>query len=270
MASVGVLMFLDFAWFREQVCIVACPYGRLQTVLLDRQSLIVGYDALRGEPRGKRAKKPDALRTVGDCVDCRACVATCPTGIDIRNGLQMECIGCAQCIDACDAIMDRLDRPRGLIRYSSQDELAGKKRHLLRPRTIIYPALLLLAGGLLVWQLQARPAAEVWALRVEGQPFVVLADGRVSAQVPLRVENRTESERRYSVEVVGAPAIEIAAPRAPVAIAAGASQVVTVVTLAPADGYRGGEWPVTLRVRDDAGWVKELHHTLLGPAEVSP
>jgi len=125
MAATTALMFLDFAWFREQVCLVACPYGRLQSVLLDRRSLIVAYDPRRGEPRGKLG------RVAGDCIDCRACVLTCPTGIDIRDGLQMECIHCAQCIDACDAIMDRVGRPRGLVRYGSRDEMAGAPRRIL-------------------------------------------------------------------------------------------------------------------------------------------
>jgi cytochrome c oxidase accessory protein FixG len=265
MAGVSALVFFDFAWFREQTCILACPYGRLQTVLLDRQSTIVGYDATRGEPRGKVGKRLPVFRTSGDCVDCRACVATCPTGIDIRNGLQMECIGCAQCVDACDAIMERLGRPHGLIRHASQDTLAGKPRRVLRTRTIVYPALLAIAGGLLAWQLRAHPAADVWAVRVDGAPFVVLADGRVSSQAPIRIENRSDATRHYTIELVDAPDLELATPRAPIAIAAGRSAVVPVVVLAPARGYAGGERPVLLQVRDEAGFAKTLHHTLLGP-----
>jgi cytochrome c oxidase accessory protein FixG len=149
--GVTALMLGNFGWFREQTCIVACPYGRLQSVLLDRQSLIVGYDARRGEPRGKPRKKQLATlpggTSLGDCVDCGACVAVCPTGIDIRDGLQMECVGCAQCIDACDTVMDKLHRPRHLIGYTSQDQLAGKPRRLLRPRMIAYPALLAVVGA---------------------------------------------------------------------------------------------------------------------------
>ena len=141
------LMFADFAYFREQVCIIACPYGRLQSTLLDTQSLIVAYDAGRGEPRGAVRHKLPMLAEAplvqnvahnagavslaggvkqGSCIDCNACVAVCPTGIDIRQGLQLECVGCAQCIDACDTVMDKVHQPRGLIRYTSQDQLAGK------------------------------------------------------------------------------------------------------------------------------------------------
>jgi len=118
MAVTTGLVFLDFAWFREQTCVVACPYGRWQSVLLDRESLIVAYDRARGEPRGKGAGERQGL---GDCVECSACVLTCPTGIDIRDGLQMECVHCTQCADACDAVMQKLEKPPGLVRYASQE-----------------------------------------------------------------------------------------------------------------------------------------------------
>src|SRR5262249_19184624 len=148
-------------------------------------------DAKRGEPRGKK-RLPVVGAPRGDCVDCRACVTTCPAGIDIRNGLQMECINCAQCVDACDAIMDRVGRPRGLIRYASQDELAGAPRKLWRARTVASPALVALAAALLAWQAGDRPRADVWVLRSDGPSFAALDDGRVSSQLRLRVENRTD------------------------------------------------------------------------------
>jgi polyferredoxin len=124
-------MWFDFVWFREQFCIVLCPYGRLQSALIDNDSLVIGYDSKRGEPRGKKGTEG-----AGDCIDCRRCVHVCPTGIDIRQGLQMECIGCAACVDACDEIMTKLDRPRGLVRYDSSHGFAGKARRILRPRIL--------------------------------------------------------------------------------------------------------------------------------------
>jgi polyferredoxin len=193
-------------------------------------------------------------------------VATCPTGIDIRNGLQMECVNCTQCIDACDAIMDRVGRKRGLIRYSSQDELAGKPRRVLRTRTLVYPALLVVVGSLLAWQLRARPDADVWAVRVEGAPFAELADGRVSSQAPVRIENRSGATRHYTIELVDAPDLVLATPRAPVEIQAGRASVIAVVVLAPRAAFSGGEREIRLRVRDEAGLDKELRHTLLGPS----
>ena len=139
-AGVTGLMLFDFGFFREQLCIVACPYGRMQSVMLDKDSLIIGYDRLRGEPRGKMRKKPKGdvhLETVeperGDCIDCHMCVTTCPTGIDIRDGLQLECVNCTQCIDACDSIMHKIGKPRGLIRYSSQRMLEGGQGALAAP-----------------------------------------------------------------------------------------------------------------------------------------
>ena len=127
------LIYFNFAWFREQLCLVICPYGRLQSALIDDDSIIIGYDEARGEPRGKAT-----ITGIGDCIDCTRCVQVCPTGIDIRQGLQIECIGCSNCIDACDAIMTKLNRPQGLIRYDSQNGLAGKKKRILRPRIILY------------------------------------------------------------------------------------------------------------------------------------
>ena len=181
-ASVTALMMFDFCFFREQTCIVACPYGRFQSVMLDRQSLIISYDVKRGEPRGKvKASRHQGVeassvgtssigsRTLdasmplpvmpskqGDCIDCHLCVTTCPTGIDIREGLQMECIGCAQCIDACDDVMDKIDRPRGLIRYSSQSAMAGERKRLLRPRIVVYPLVLVIIASLFGMALAAR------------------------------------------------------------------------------------------------------------------
>ncbi|HHH29352.1 MAG TPA: cytochrome c oxidase accessory protein CcoG, partial [Polyangiaceae bacterium] len=139
--GVAALLYGNFAWFREQMCMIVCPYGRMQSVLTDDNSLVVGYDAIRGEPRGK-AKDPEA----GDCVSCNRCVAVCPTGIDIRNGLQLDCIGCTACIDACDEIMDKLKRPRGLIRYDSLSGLEHKPTKVLRPRLMLYGAALAVWG----------------------------------------------------------------------------------------------------------------------------
>jgi cytochrome c oxidase accessory protein FixG len=259
--AVTALMFFDFAYFREQTCTVACPYGRLQSVLLDRRSLIVGYDARRGEPRGK-ATKTAAAR--GDCIACNACVATCPTGIDIRDGLQMECIGCAQCIDACDPIMDKLQRPRGLIRYASQDQLAGEPRRLSRLRVWIYPALLLVVASVSIWQLGERGASELWILRNDAAAFQTLEDGRVSSMVRLKIENRSDARHVYTVTLAGDPAAQlISSPQLP--LGGGKSEVLSLFVLAPQDGFRDGKRPSALAVREDGRLIGELAVTLLGP-----
>src|SRR5690606_9851180 len=135
-------VLFDFGYFREQMCTVACPYARLQSVLLDKSSLVVGYDFKRGEPRG------NGRHTGGDCIDCKACVVTCPTGIDIRDGLQLECVACTQCIDACDSVMTKLHKPTGLIRYGSQTWFeTHTPSRLLRPRVLAYPVLLVALIG---------------------------------------------------------------------------------------------------------------------------
>ncbi len=264
-AGVAALMFFDFAYFREQACIVACPYGRLQTVLLDRQSLIVGYDARRGEPRGKPKKSLPVVGERGDCIDCHACVAVCPTGIDIREGLQMECIGCAQCIDACDDVMDRVGKPRHLIGYTSQDELAGKPRHLLRPRTFIYPVLLAISASLLVWGTSGRESTKVWIERIQGPSFVELPDGKISSQARIKLENESDEPRSYAIDLSKAPDAALRAPQLTWQIRARSSMEIPLFVDVPRDSFVHGKRTVHLRIHDDRGFARILELTLLGP-----
>ncbi len=270
--GVAALMLANFGWFREQTCIVACPYGRLQSVLLDRQSLIIGYDAARGEPRGKAKKhlpvvgEPGEPGARGDCIDCGACVAVCPTGIDIREGLQMECIGCAQCIDACDTVMAKLRRPLRLIGYTSKDQLAGLPRRLLRPRMIIYPALLAVVSSLLVWSVVGRATAEVTALRNDGPSFMTLPSGRIASQVRLKIENATPEPRDYVVTLEGAPDALLKSPLPMWRIKSRRSQVIPLFVEVAAETFTAGERRVRLRVSDDAGFERAVVVTLLGPA----
>lgn len=154
-----VLCVFNFYWFREQMCTIVCPYGRIQSALLDQETLVVGYDYNRGEPRGKKG------RTEGDCVDCKACVQVCPTGIDIRNGSQMECLHCAACIDACDAIMLKVGQKPGLIRYTSENELEGKKWSVIRPRTVLYLIVLMGLCTATAVAIFSRPMFDVTRLR---------------------------------------------------------------------------------------------------------
>ncbi len=266
MAGTTALMLLDFGWFREQVCMVACPYGRFQSVLLDARSLIVGYDARRGEPRAMFRQRSQApFDRWGDCVDCSACVLTCPTGIDIRDGLQMECIHCAQCIDACDAIMDRLDRPRGLIRYSSRAELGGEPRRVLRARVVFYPLLLVAVWGGLVVALIARAPADVTVLRGVGSPYVVLPSGDISNQIRVKVMNRSGHDRRYAIELADDAGLRLVAPENPVPVAAGRSATTTVFVIAARRELGGGERGIRFRISDGAGFSTIAPYRLLGP-----
>ncbi len=150
--------YINAGWLREKVCRDMCPYSRFQSVMFDSDTLVISYDAARGENRGPRRKDADyKAEGLGDCIDCTMCVQVCPTGIDIRDGLQLECIGCGACIDACDSVMDKLGYDRGLVRYSSENELAGGKTHWLRPRLVGYAAMLALMIGAFAWALAERP-----------------------------------------------------------------------------------------------------------------
>ncbi len=167
--TTGIVLF-DFGWFREQFCIVMCPYGRFQSVLMDHDSLTVSYDVARGEPRRGVAQDKASQ---GDCIDCRKCVAVCPTGIDIRNGMQMECIACTACIDACDEVMVKTKKPKGLIRYVTENQLAGKASQFLRPRVIIYSLLLVLFIGGLGYRVSRRQSFYLSFVRALETPFKV-------------------------------------------------------------------------------------------------
>ena len=262
MAGTAALIFFDFSWFREQTCLVACPYGRLQAVLLDRQSLIVGYDQRRGEPRGKHLKQRTAA--AGDCIDCQACVLTCPTGIDIRDGLQMECIHCTQCADACDAIMRRIGKPVGLIRYGSRDGFEGQPRHLLRPRVVLYPLALAVALGVLGFNLATRQDAEVTILRGT-DPFTLQAGGKVVNQIRLKVRNRGAAGQRYSIVLLGADQALLITPSNPLPVAAGQTVTTTIFVILGAEGFHDGERKIAFRIRDGAGFSGDFEYELVGP-----
>ncbi len=262
MATTTLAVFLDFTWFREQTCLVACPYGRWQSALLDRQSLIVAYDAARGEPRGHGAGERPGL---GDCVDCKACVLTCPTGIDIRDGLQMECIHCTQCADACDEIMVNVGKPAGLIRYSSQAALAGKPPHLVRVRTVLYPIAFSLFFGAFVIALLTRSTADVTMLGAIGAPFTRDSEGQVVNQVRVRVANRTEELRAFTIGYVDVAGARLIAPENPLRVPAGETVTTSIFVVQSADRFTKGERHVRFVLSDGTGYAREFHWRLLGP-----
>ena len=267
MAVVTGLMMFDFCYFREQVCTLMCPYGRFQSVLLDRQSLVISYDEKRGEPRGPLHKQQHAAHQddpdAGDCIDCKLCVATCPTGIDIRQGLQMECVACAQCIDACDAIMDNVGRPRGLIRYSSQEAMQSGQSRWFRPRVVLYPLVLLAVSTLFVVVLTTKSSAEITFLRNRATPYRTLDDGAVSNVVMLNVINRDEDARTYDVELLGIGVMETA--ELPLVLQPGESRTIALHVTLPMAEFDGGRAEVTLRISDDAEFRGEFQHFVLGP-----
>ena len=264
MAFTTTLVFADFTYFREQTCTIACPYGRWQSALLDRSSLIVTYDPGRGEPRQRGTKRREA--TAGDCIDCGMCVQTCPTGIDIRDGLQMECIHCTQCIDACDTVMDRIGKPRGLIRYSSREMLAGTARHILRPRTILYPIALAAFLGTFIFMLGTKSAADITLLRAVGDPFSIDDQGRVVNQVRLRIANRSGADRTYRIEIEGAEAGAVIIPVNPFPVVQGKTGTTSFFIALPRDAFSSGEPVIEVHISDGVGFTGEFDWRLLGPS----
>ena len=192
------VFYFVFAWFREQVCIIACPYGRLQGVLLDNKSIVVAYDHQRGEGENGRKKfrkneDRDALGH-GDCIDCFQCVNVCPTGIDIRNGTQLECVNCTACIDECDHIMDSINRPRGLIRYASEDEITKKAKFKFTPRMKGYTAVLTILTGILIGMLFLRNELEANILRLPGQLYERKENNIISNVYTYKLVNKTSTD----------------------------------------------------------------------------
>ncbi len=196
----AAVLYFNFAWFREQLCIVICPYGRLQSALTDDHTMVIGYDSKRGEPRGK-VGTPDA----GACIDCNRCVQVCPTGIDIRHGLQLECVGCSACIDACDEIMEKVKRPKGLIRYDSFNGLNGKPTRWLRPRTILYGVLLLIGATVATISFLNVKPANFLVFRMSGAAYFVAPED-VRNQFMVRLVNKRPVPTDFKVTVTGLPA----------------------------------------------------------------
>tara|TARA_R110002020_G_scaffold113688_1_gene261613 strand:+ start:120299 stop:121222 length:924 start_codon:yes stop_codon:yes gene_type:complete len=189
------VFYFVFAWFREQVCIIACPYGRMQGVLLDNKTIVVAYDHKRGEGENGRKKfrKNEDRQALahGDCIDCFQCVNVCPTGIDIRNGTQLECINCTACMDECDEIMEKVRLPKGLIRYTSEDNILRKQKFTLTPRLKGYSAVLLILTGLLIGMLFLRSELEANILRLPGQLYEHKEGNIISNVYTYKLLNKT-------------------------------------------------------------------------------
>jgi cytochrome c oxidase accessory protein FixG len=186
------------ALLRELICLVPCPYGRFQSALLDADTLVIGYDIARGEPRGHKLRE-DSGEKLGDCIDCSLCVQVCPTGIDIRNGLQCECIGCALCIDACNEVMCKIGRPKGLVRYTSMRALSGGVTRVLRPRVIAYTLCMIALIGYLGYELKTRIPLEMQILRDRRALFIKGAHGSITNVYTLRVSNMDREDHQYKV-----------------------------------------------------------------------
>jgi cytochrome c oxidase accessory protein FixG len=286
-AYISILAFASTTYLlggiaREQVCIYMCPWPRIQGAMFDEESLLVSYKEDRGEQRGPH-KKGTSWEGRGDCIDCGQCVAVCPMGIDIRDGMQLECIQCALCIDACDAIMDRVERPRGLIAYDTlsnqQRRAAGEPQHLsiLRPRTIVYMMALALVGLIMLVALVNRSTLEVNILPDRNPLFVTLADGSIRNGYELKIVNKEHRERIFRIDIEGLEGAALSRPA--LADEAGSTVVVGVDTLRtakffvslPADKLeqlRGGKSALTFVATDlDNGETAVRESSFRGPAQ---
>ncbi|MGD8862278.1 MAG: cytochrome c oxidase accessory protein CcoG [Myxococcales bacterium] len=260
-ASLTAALYFNFSWFREQLCLIICPYGRLQSVLTDRDTLVIGYDEHRGEPRGK-ASDPEA----GDCIDCKRCVVVCPTGIDIRNGLQIDCVGCARCVDACDEIMDKLGRERGLVRYDSLEGLEGKPSRVLRPRIYYYGVLGVMGLVAATLAFSSRHDFEANMMRLRGAPPFTVDGDSVRNAFEIHVVNKQSRTVTYRIEDAsdGPEQYTIAMPR--LTLRSLQSQRVPVFVSFPRGAVEDGS-PATLRVvaEGDDGETLQVTSPLIAP-----
>jgi cytochrome c oxidase accessory protein FixG len=252
MIAITGIMYGNFAFFREQLCVVICPYGRLQSVLLDDDSLVVGYDEKRGEPRVK------ATEEGGACVDCNRCVVVCPTGIDIRDGLQLDCIACTQCIDACDEVMDKLDRSRGLIRYDSLRGLRGEPRKFLRPRLYGYTVLLVIGAVVAFFGFRGREPFEANVVRLGGTPYT-REGGTIRNAFELHLVNKQGDTTTFDIEAATTPglAFVIAMPHVEIE-PLGSRRIPVFVTMNQAEFT--ADRPFVLRVHAHAPSGKTADH----------
>ena len=222
------LLFYSFAtygnagWMREQVCKYMCPYARFQSAMFDSDTLIISYDEKRGEPRGARRPEVNpAEQGLGDCINCTLCVQVCPTGIDIREGLQYECIGCSACIDVCDDVMDKMGYEKGLIRYTTPNALEGKKTRVIRPRIMIYGAILLALLALLLGTLVNREPLALDVLRDRNQLYRETREGLIENVYTLKIMNMDDRTRFYYLDVSGINGISVHTDQAPIKAASG-------------------------------------------------
>ena len=254
----GFATYGNAGFMREQVCKYMCPYARFQSAMFDRDTLIIAYDPERGEPRGARSKKADARAIgLGHCVDCNICVQVCPTGIDIRQGLQYECIGCAACIDGCDQVMDRMGYPRGLIRYASENALAqhfdtkAMWRRMLRPRTLIYTGLLLAIVAATGASLYLRNPLKVDILRDRGALAREASPGVIENVYRLQIMNTDEKARQFTISATGLPGLKVMGVTQPVDVGAAGMRLLPFQLQISADAEAGDDEPDRKR-RDDA------------------
>ena len=261
----GFATYGNAGFLREQVCIHMCPYARFQSAMFDKDTLIVTYDAERGEPRGARSRKADpAFLNLGACIDCTLCVQVCPTGIDIRNGLQYECIGCGACADVCDTVMDKMGYARGLVKYTTENAIKNKWteaqtwRHVFRPRILIYSLILAAIVITMVTSLSMRTQFKVNVVRDRGVTARVVAGGKTENVYQLQVMNATETTQRYQITVTGLPGLTVTSDNL-VVVQSTQARKLAVRVQAPFEVAAPGSHPIEFQIEslDSPGHLSE-------------
>jgi cytochrome c oxidase accessory protein FixG len=254
-------------YLREQVCKYMCPYARFQSAMFDKDTLIISYDEPRGEPRGARRRGTLArAQGLGDCIDCTLCVQVCPTGIDIRHGLQYECIACGACIDACDSVMDKMGSPRGLIRYTTEQAVHGRQTHVVRPRMIVYAALLTIVAGFLVYSLFTRTPLILDVIRDRNALYREVHGDRIENIYSLKVINLDNAPHTYSLLVSGIDQLQVATPTGAIQVPAGTVSNVITRLEAPAAAVGGvRQITITLSALDNPAIRVSEKARFIGP-----
>ncbi len=261
--------YVNAGWMREQVCKYMCPYARFQSAMFDKDTLIISYDEKRGEPRGARRADVHVdykLQGLGDCINCTMCVQVCPTGIDIRNGLQYECIGCAACIDVCDDVMEKMSYPKGLIRYTTQNSMDGKKTRILRPRIIVYFCLLTFFSSLFLYSMSQRNLVDLNIIRDRNQLYRE-TQGLIENIYMLKLINMDEQTHDFTIMVEGINDLSLLKDKEVITVDSGAVAELPVRVRTAEDNLDGRSTEIyfTMQAKDNAGLTIKQKAKFLGP-----
>ncbi len=261
-----VATYVNAGWMREQICLYMCPYARFQSAMFDPDTLIISYDPARGEPRGGRKRGIDhRAEGLGDCINCQMCVQVCPTGIDIRDGLQYECIGCAACVDACDGIMEKMNYPKGLIRYTTENLLSNRASRIIRPRSVIYSVILLALVAGVVFGLLNRSFVEFDVFRDRNVLYREVADGMIENVFSAHVINKDQRAHEYQFEVSGLDAPELLIDMQQTLVPAGEVSDVTLTIRASVDFNGSKEIIIRAVAIDDPQIESETEAIFIAP-----
>ena len=262
----SLIFYWVFTYFREQACTIVCPYGRLQGVLLDQDSIVIAYDYKRGEPRGK-LKRGEESSSKGDCIDCGLCVDVCPTGIDIRNGIQLECVNCTACIDACDDVMEKIKKPKQLIRYDSLNGIENKVEFRITPRMMLYSVILVVLVGILGYLLSVRTDYSINILRTPGMLFQEQPNGKVSNVYDFNIVNKTFNETPVQIKLENQPNGELKLVGKDIVLKSQEIVETKFLVLLDKDDIKKMNTPIEIGVYDGDKLIKKVKTSFLGPVK---